>query len=153
MGVEEVVIAPRSPWQNPFVDRLIGSVRRECLHHVIVGARRLGYSCRSVASLGVIRIERRAVDNALRGTNREKPMIKRHGGFIDYWFTPMTDEQQTELATEVADRIGEPLMAIDADLQARGYSRAELDPIYDQAIVIGRHREKEKDAAARRNLY
>ena len=30
MGVEEVVTAPRSPWQNPYVERLIGSVRREC---------------------------------------------------------------------------------------------------------------------------
>ncbi len=36
MGVEEVVTAPRSPWQNPYVERLIGSVRRECLDHVIV---------------------------------------------------------------------------------------------------------------------
>ena len=36
MGIEEVVTAPRSPWQNPFVERLIGSIRRECLDHVIV---------------------------------------------------------------------------------------------------------------------
>jgi len=36
MGIEEVLIAPRSPWQNPYVERLIGSIRRECLHHVIV---------------------------------------------------------------------------------------------------------------------
>jgi putative transposase len=35
-GTEEVVIAPRSPWQNPYVERLIGSLRRECLDHVIV---------------------------------------------------------------------------------------------------------------------
>jgi hypothetical protein len=33
---EEVVTAPRSPWQNPFVERLIGSIRRECLNHVIM---------------------------------------------------------------------------------------------------------------------
>jgi putative transposase len=36
MGIEEVLIAYRSPWQNPFVERLIGSIRRECLDHVIV---------------------------------------------------------------------------------------------------------------------
>jgi transposase InsO family protein len=40
MGMEEVLSAPRSPWQNPFVERLIGSVRRECLDHVIVWNRR-----------------------------------------------------------------------------------------------------------------
>ncbi len=36
MGIKEVLTAPRSPWQNPFAERLIGSVRRECLDHVIV---------------------------------------------------------------------------------------------------------------------
>jgi transposase InsO family protein len=36
LGIEEVLIAPRSPWQSPYVERLIGSVRRECLDHVIV---------------------------------------------------------------------------------------------------------------------
>ena len=36
MGIEGVVTAPRSPWQNPFVERMIGSIRRECLDHLIV---------------------------------------------------------------------------------------------------------------------
>ena len=36
MGIEEVLIAPRSPWQNPYAERVIGSIRRECLDHVIV---------------------------------------------------------------------------------------------------------------------
>ena len=36
LGIEEVLIAPRSPWENPYLERLIGSVRRECLNHVIV---------------------------------------------------------------------------------------------------------------------
>ena len=36
MGINEVLIAPRSPWQNPYVERVIGSVRRECLDHVII---------------------------------------------------------------------------------------------------------------------
>jgi putative transposase len=36
MGIEEVVIAPRSPWQTPYVERLIGRIRRECLEHVVI---------------------------------------------------------------------------------------------------------------------
>jgi hypothetical protein len=36
MGIGEVITSPLSPWQNPFVERLIGSIRRECLEHVIV---------------------------------------------------------------------------------------------------------------------
>jgi putative transposase len=36
LGLHEKLIAPRSPWQNPCVERLIGSIRRECLDHVIV---------------------------------------------------------------------------------------------------------------------
>lgn len=36
VGIEDVMIAPRSPWQNPYVERLIGSIRRECLDHVVV---------------------------------------------------------------------------------------------------------------------
>ena len=36
MGIEQVITSYRSPWQNPYVERLIGTVRRECLDHVIV---------------------------------------------------------------------------------------------------------------------
>jgi transposase InsO family protein len=36
MGIKEVPTAPRSPWQNPYCERLFGSIRRECLDHVIV---------------------------------------------------------------------------------------------------------------------
>ena len=36
MGISEVVCAPSSPWQNPYAERLIGSLRRECLDHLIV---------------------------------------------------------------------------------------------------------------------
>ncbi|MCP4290650.1 MAG: transposase [bacterium] len=36
MGVEQVVISPRSPWLNGFCERIIGPKRRECLDHVII---------------------------------------------------------------------------------------------------------------------
>ena len=36
LGIDEVLTAPRSPWQNPYVERIIGSIRRECLDNVIV---------------------------------------------------------------------------------------------------------------------
>ncbi|MGB5495464.1 MAG: integrase core domain-containing protein [Sedimenticolaceae bacterium] len=36
LGIDEVITARRSPWQNPFVERVIGSIRRDCLNHVIV---------------------------------------------------------------------------------------------------------------------
>jgi putative transposase len=36
MAITEVVSSPASPWQNPFVERLIGSIRRECLNHLII---------------------------------------------------------------------------------------------------------------------
>jgi putative transposase len=36
MRIDEVLTAPQSPWQNPFAERLIGSLRRECLDHVVV---------------------------------------------------------------------------------------------------------------------
>ncbi len=62
MGIREVLAAPRSPWQNAYAERLIGSIRRECLDHVIVfhqaGLRRIlnGYfeyyeRCRTHLSL------------------------------------------------------------------------------------------------------
>jgi hypothetical protein len=39
MGIRDTPIAPASPWQNCFVERLIGSIRRECVDHIIVLAR------------------------------------------------------------------------------------------------------------------
>jgi putative transposase len=36
MGIGEVITAPRSPWQNGYVERVIGSIRRECLDHIVI---------------------------------------------------------------------------------------------------------------------
>jgi hypothetical protein len=35
-GIEELLTAPRSPWQNPYAERLIGSIRRDCLNHFVI---------------------------------------------------------------------------------------------------------------------
>jgi transposase InsO family protein len=51
MGIRDRPISPRSPWQNPYAERLIGTLRRDCLDHVLIfGARHLqriltSYSC------------------------------------------------------------------------------------------------------------
>jgi putative transposase len=36
MGINQKLISPRSPWQNPYVERLVGSIRGECLNRVVV---------------------------------------------------------------------------------------------------------------------
>ncbi len=36
ISIREILTAPQSPWQNPYAERLIGSIRRECLDHLIV---------------------------------------------------------------------------------------------------------------------
>jgi transposase InsO family protein len=36
IGIRDRSISPRSPWQNPYVERLIGTLRRECLDHVLI---------------------------------------------------------------------------------------------------------------------
>jgi hypothetical protein len=46
MGITEVITAPRSPWQNPYAKRLIGSIRRRCLASATCGA-----SCRAIFNI------------------------------------------------------------------------------------------------------
>ncbi len=86
LDFEEVLTAPRSPWQNPYVERLIGSIRRECLDHVIVlNERHLkrvlrGYfdyyhRWRTHLSLGMEAPVPRAVQAADRGEVRAIPEV------------------------------------------------------------------------------
>jgi transposase InsO family protein len=36
VGIRDRPISPRSPWQNPYTERLIGTLRRDCLDHVLI---------------------------------------------------------------------------------------------------------------------
>lgn len=86
LGIHEVTIAPRSPWQNPYVERLIGTLRRDCLDHVVVLnethlRRLLGdyllyyHSARTHLSLGKDSPEPRPVERPDRGRIVEVPMV------------------------------------------------------------------------------
>ena len=86
MGIREVKTAPRSPWQNPYVERLIGTLRRECLDHIVVlndaHLRRLlrdyllyYHSARTHLSLDKDAPEPRPVERPDQGRIVETPMV------------------------------------------------------------------------------
>ena len=86
MGIKEVKTAPRSPWQNPYVERLIGTLRRDCLDHVIVVSENqlrrilrdyLAYyhSCRTHLSLEKDSPEPRPVESPDQGRIVKIPMV------------------------------------------------------------------------------
>ena len=86
MGIGEVKTAPRSPWQNPYVERLIGTLRRECLDHMVVlnetHLRRLlrdyltyYHRCRTHLSLEKDAPEPRPVERPDQGGIVEMPMV------------------------------------------------------------------------------
>jgi transposase InsO family protein len=87
LGIKEVITAPRSPWQNPYAERVIGPLRRELLDHVIVmnegHLRRLlrrfvgeyYHPCRTHLSLGKDAPEQRAVEPPEMGEVIELPLV------------------------------------------------------------------------------
>jgi len=86
LGIQEVKIAPRAPWQNPYVERLIGTLRRECLDHVVVlnhtHLRRVPdaylayyHRARTHLSLDTDTPEPRPVERSDRGRIVETPMV------------------------------------------------------------------------------
>jgi transposase InsO family protein len=86
LHIKEVLTAPRSPWQNPYVERLIGSIRRELLNHVLILNERhlrrllssyLEYYHRARAHMGLDHNapEPRAVERPERGRVVVKPMV------------------------------------------------------------------------------
>jgi putative transposase len=87
LGIKELIIARRSPWQNPYAERVIGTLRRELLDHVIVlnegHLRRLlrrfvgeyYHPCRTHLSLGKDAPEQRAVEPPEMGEVIELPVV------------------------------------------------------------------------------
>ncbi len=86
LGIREVKTAPRSPWENPYVERLIGTLRRECLDHMVVlnetHLRRLlrdcltyYHRCRTHLSLEKDSPEPRPVERPDQGGIVETPMV------------------------------------------------------------------------------
>ncbi len=94
LGIEQVRTSPHSPWQNPYVERAIGSIRRECLDHVIIfddqHLRRvlneyLDYYHRDRTHLGLEKDcpEPREVEPPDRGEIRRRPIL---GGLHHRYF-------------------------------------------------------------------
>jgi putative transposase len=87
LGIEELVIAWRSPWQSPYVERVIGTLRRELLDHVIVMNERhlqrllrscvsgYSHSCRTHLSLDKDAPEPRPVKRSELGEVVEPPVV------------------------------------------------------------------------------
>jgi hypothetical protein len=94
LGIEQVVISARSPWQSPYVERVIGSIRREGLDHVIVLSEKqlrrllrsyLAYYHGSRTHLGLAKDcpETRSVEPPHLGVIRAEPVV---GGLHQRYF-------------------------------------------------------------------
>ena len=92
MGIREVLSAPRSPWQRAYVERVIGSIRRECLDHVIVfhetSLRRtlasyLDYYHQSRTHLSLGKVLPRATPHSATGNGANR------GSASDGWTAPL----------------------------------------------------------------
>lgn len=86
LHIEEVLTAPRSPWQNPYCERLIGSIRRELLdrvivlnerhlHHLLSAYLEYYHHARPHMGLGHNAPEPRAVEGPERGCVLAEPMV------------------------------------------------------------------------------
>ena len=86
MGIKQVLSALRSPWQRAYVERLIGSIRRECLDHFVVfGERSLRrtltaycayyHNWRTHLSLGKDAPQSRRIQPAVAGEVVEMPEV------------------------------------------------------------------------------
>jgi transposase InsO family protein len=111
MGIRDRPISPRSPWQNPYIERLIGTLRRDCLDHVLIyGERHLRrmltlYSryyneTRTHLGLGKDAPLRRAVERS--GTITTIPILSGlHHRYARIWFSGRTGRARKFFLSEV----------------------------------------------------
>jgi hypothetical protein len=124
LGIHEVRTAPRSPWQNAYVERLIGSIRRECLDHVIVlhesGLRRIlkSYFAYYECSRTHLSLAKDTPNHTCPATTRTRPSHRTPGG---RWTSP-------SLRT-ASCLSGFPLLFI--------YSAANLPNVSSRGITMG----------------
>jgi transposase InsO family protein len=79
MGIRDRPISPRSPWQNPYAERLIGTLRRDCLDHVLIlGARHL----RQVLAAYSAYYNERRTHLSLNKDSPSARAIQRHGAIV-----------------------------------------------------------------------
>jgi len=87
LGIEEIVTARQSPWQNPYAERVIGSIRRECLDHIVILSERhlkrvlasyadYYHSVRTHLSLGKDTPHRRPIQSPERGNIVELKRVR-----------------------------------------------------------------------------
>ena len=77
MGIRDRPIAPRSPWQNAYVERLIGTIRRDCLDHVLIfGEQHLRRSLRCMRSTTIKRA--RIWHWTRRASRASRAMLRAH---------------------------------------------------------------------------
>jgi transposase InsO family protein len=116
MGIRDKPIAPYSPWQNGFAERLIGSIRRECVDHLIVlgevHLRRIlrGYACyynqiRTHWSLAKDAPVSRPIQRT--GSIRSHPILGGlHHHYVRVWFSVQTPDLGTLTAGSSKSLIG-----------------------------------------------
>ena len=130
MNIDAVRTAPRSPWQNAYVERVIGSIRRECLDHVIVAERgRLAPSAGALRRLlHASSHASRAGEGQPRAASRSMAVRRPHRGHTGSRrpASPLRARRRVASQAAVAADLA-PLLAV-ATPVIRSARRSQLDP-------------------------
>jgi len=106
MGIRDKPIAAASPWQNGFAERLIGSIRRECLDHIIVSGE---------AHLRRILISYAAYYNSVRthrSLNKDAPIFSSDSTDRNHSFTPDPRQASPSLPPDLSFRYTQVMLIL-----------------------------------------